>query len=51
MESIVQSQKIHFYEYMEVELLHEYIHSGILYLINAIVNAHPSLVRFRYFSE
>lgn len=29
MESIVSESKIHFYEFMEVEILYEYIETGI----------------------
>ena len=47
----MKEHKIHFYEYMEVELLQEYIKAGIQYFINAIINAYPSLVPLRYYSE
>ncbi len=39
MESIVQESKIHFYEFMEIELLHEYIFTGIQYMVKSILNS------------
>lgn len=51
MESIIERHKVHFYEHMEVELLHEYIHTGITYFINTLLNSSPSLISLRYYSE
>lgn len=51
MESIVSSKdRLHFFEYLEVELMQEYLRTGINYFVNAILNAYPALVRLRYYS-
>lgn len=51
MESIVDSkEKLHFFEYLEVDLLQDYLRTGIHYFVNAILNSHASLVPLRYWS-
>lgn len=39
MESIISEPKIHFYEFMEIEILHEYIETGIEYMLKSIANS------------
>lgn len=51
MESIVSSKdRLHFFEYMEIDVLQEYFRTGIHYFVNAILNGYPQLIRFRYYS-
>ena len=51
MESIVSSKdRLHFFEYLEVDLLQEYLRNGIGYFVNALLNAHPRLVPLRYWA-
>jgi hypothetical protein len=51
MESIVSSKdRLHFFEYMEIDVLQEYFRTGIHYFVNAILNGYPQLIRFRYWS-
>lgn len=51
MESIVSSKdRLHFFEYMEIDVLQEYFRTGIHYFVNSIVNGYPQLIRFRYYS-
>lgn len=50
MESIVGSKdKLHFFEYLEVDLMQGYLRTGINYFVNAILNAHPALIPLRYY--
>jgi hypothetical protein len=51
MESIISEHKPHFYEYMEIQLLQAYIHKGINYFVNSILNSSPNLIGLRYYSE
>ena len=52
MESIVDSKdKLHFFEYMEVDLLQDYLRTGIHYSLNALLNTSPSLVPLRYWAH
>lgn len=51
MESIISEHKPHFYEYMEIQLLQAYIHKGINYFVNSILNSSPKLIGLRYYSE
>jgi hypothetical protein len=52
MESIVDlGEGVHFYEYMESDILQGYIRSGINYFVNAILNSQPSFVTIRYFTN
>ena len=51
MESIVDSKnKLHFFEYLEVDLMQEYFRDGIQYFLNALLQAHPALVPLRYYA-
>ena len=51
MESIVSSKdRLHFFEYMEIDVLQEYFRTGIHYFVNAILNGYPQLIKFRYYS-
>ena len=51
MESIVDSKnKLHFFEYLEVDLMQEYFRNGIQYFLNALLQAHPALVPLRYYA-
>ena len=51
MESIVREDKIHFYEYMEVEIMHNYIKTGIEYALNSLLSSHPKLIPYRYYAS
>lgn len=50
MESIVRENKIHFYEYMEVDLLQSYIWTGIEYALNSFLSSHVKLIPYRYYA-
>lgn len=51
MESIIGAKdKLHFYEYLEADILQEYFRTGIHYFVNSILNAHPTLITLRYYS-
>jgi hypothetical protein len=40
MESIIAQSKIHLYELMEVEILGEYIETGIEYMVKSLLSSH-----------
>lgn len=51
MESIIDNKdKLHFFEYLEVDLMQEYLRTGIRYFVNAILNSYPALVPLRYWA-
>jgi hypothetical protein len=51
MESIVDSRdRLHFFEYLEVDLLQDYFRQGIAYFLNALTQAHPALIPLRYYT-
>lgn len=39
MESIVDEPKIHFYEFMSIEVVDEYILTGIEYMVKSLLNS------------
>lgn len=52
MERIVSNKNLQtFFEYLEVDLLQEYLRIGIGYFVNALLNAHPRLVPLRHWAQ
>lgn len=52
MESIVASgDRLHFFEYLEIDILQEYLRTGIHYFLQVLLGSHPSLVSWRYYAQ